>query len=447
MGHAELELQDAPQARTISMDEYWMPFTPNRDFKHEPKIVVRAEGMYLWNERGDRLIDASSGLFCVNAGHCRQEIAKAVGAQLSELDFIAPFTRGHPKQFELASRIATMTPGDLNRIFFTNSGSEAVDTAMKVALAYWQAKGQAGRTMFVSRERAYHGVNFGGVSLSGMANNRRRFGPLLPGIAHMRHTHIKENFFQPGEGARGVELAEDLLRYVNLYGAENIAACFVEPIAGSSGCLVPPQGYLKRLREICDAHSILLVFDEVITGFGRTGQAFAAQSFGVTPDLLTMAKGITNGAQPMGAVAISERIYDTIIDAAPEGGIEFFHGYTYSGHPAVCAAGLATLDIYERDGLFDKGRNLAPYFLEGLFSLRDIPVVSDIRGYSMFGAVDVHADKVPGKRGHVLQKKLFDSGLHLKATGDSAIVAPPLIAEREHVDTIVGILRDALKSI
>ncbi len=253
MGHAEMKIQDALATKTISMDEYWMPFTPNRDFKHDPKMIVRAEGMYLWNERGDRLIDASSGLFCVNAGHCRKEIAQAVGAQLAELDFIAPFTRGHPKQFELASRVAALTPGDLNRIFFTNSGSESVDTAMKVALAYWQAKGQGGRTMFISRERAYHGVNFGGVSLAGMANNRRRFGPTLPGIAHMRHTHVKENFFQPGEGSHGVELAEDLVRLINLYGAENIAACFVEPIAGSTGCLVPPKGYLKRLREICDA--------------------------------------------------------------------------------------------------------------------------------------------------------------------------------------------------
>ncbi len=447
MGHAELKLRESPALKTISMDAYWMPFTPNREFKHDPKMVVRAEGMYLWNERGDRLIDASSGLFCVNAGHCRREIAEAVGAQLAELDFMAPFTRGHPKQFELASRVAALTPGDLKHIFFVNSGSEAVDTAMKVALAYWQAKGQGGRTMFISRERAYHGVNFGGVSLSGMANNRRKFGPTLPGIAHMRHTHVKDNYFQPGEGKHGAELADDLARLINLYGPENIAACFVEPIAGSTGCLVPPQGYLKRLREICDAHGILLVFDEVITGFGRTGQAFAAQSFGVTPDLITMAKGITNGAQPMGAVAISSRIHDAIMGAAPEGGIEFFHGYTYSGHPAACAAGLATLDIYERDGLFERGRELAPYFLQGLFSLRDIPVVADIRGYGMIGAVDVHPDGAPGKRGHALQKKLFDNGLHLKATGDAAIVAPPLVADRSHVDSIVEILRRILRAL
>ncbi|MBA3777160.1 MAG: aspartate aminotransferase family protein [Betaproteobacteria bacterium] len=431
----------------MSLDEYWMPFTPNRDFKSDPKMVVRAEGMYYWNDRGEQIIDASSGLFCSAAGHGRKEIADAVAAQLRELDFVAPFTRGHPRQFELATRVAELTPGDLNRIFFTNSGSEAVDTAMKVALAYHQARGQGGRNVFISRERAYHGVNFGGVALSGLVNNRRKYGPGLPGIAHMRHTHVPENFFTPGEGAHGVELAEDLTRFVNLYGAETIAACFVEPIAGSTGCLVPPKGYLQRLREICDAHGILLVFDEVITGFGRTGQAFAAQSFGVTPDLMTMAKGITNGAVPMGAVAISERIHDTIMGAAPEGAIEFFHGYTYSGHPVPCAAGIATLDIYQKDGLFERGRALSPYFLDAMFSLKDLPVVADIRGYGMLAAIDVHPQGGPGKRGHLLQKKLFDNGLHLKATGDCEIIAPPFIAEKSHIDTITSILRKTLAGI
>jgi beta-alanine--pyruvate transaminase len=447
MGHAELTLQDQAATRQISLDEYWMPFTPNRDFKHDPKMVVRAEGMYYWSDRGDKIIDAASGLFCCAAGHGRKEIADAVSAQLRQLDFIAPFTRGHPKQFELATRIAEITPGDLNRIFFTNSGSEAVDTAMKVALAYHQARGQAGRTMFVSRERAYHGVNFGGVSLSGMANNRRRFGPTLPGIAHMRHTQVQPNSFTRGEGTQGAELAEDLQRFVALYGAENIAACFVEPIAGSTGCLVPPKGYLKRLREICDQHGILLVFDEVITGVGRTGQAFAAQSFGVTPDIITMAKAITNGAQPMGAVAISERIHDAIMGAAPDGAVEFFHGYTYSGHPASCAAGIATLDIYRNDGLFERGRELSPYFLDTIFSLRDLSAVADIRGYGMMAAIDVHPVGAPGARGHVFQKKLFDNGLHLKATGDCAILAPPLIAEKSHIDMIGEILRKTLASL
>ena len=447
MDHAETTLRDRPQTRALSLDEYWMPFTPNRDFKSDPKMVVRAEGMFYWNDHGEKLIDACSGMFCVNAGHARKEIADAVYRQLSELDFIAPFLRGHPKSFELAQRVAELMPGNLNRIFFTNSGSESVDTAMKVALAYHQARGQAGRNMFVSRERAYHGVNFGGVSLSGMVNNRRKFGPSLPGIAHMRHTHLKENAFTPGEGAHGVELAEDLQRFVALYGAENIAACFVEPIAGSTGCLVPPRGYLKRLRDICDQHGILLVFDEVICGFGRTGRAFAAQSFGVTPDLITMAKGLTNGAQPMGAVAVSERIHDAIFGAAQEGAIEFFHGYTYSAHPAACAAGLATLDIYKKESLFERGRELSPHFLDAVFSLKDIPVVADIRGYGMFAAIDVQSDGAPGRRGQAFQKKLFANGLNLKTTGDAAIVAPPLIAERQHIDQIVDILRKTLATV
>jgi len=446
MDHAETTLRERP-ATPLSLDEYWMPFTSNRDFKRDPKIVVRAEGMYYWNDRGERLIDASSGLFCVNAGHGRKEIADAVGAQLRELDFVAPFTRGHPKQFQFAARVAELTPGDLNRIFFVNSGSEAVDSAMKVALAYHQARGQPGRTMFVSRERAYHGVNFGGVALSGIVNNRRRYGPGVAGVVHMRHTHLKENYFTRGEPATGAELADDLTRFVNLYGAENIAACFVEPIAGSTGCLVPPKGYLARLREICDAHGILLVFDEVITGFGRTGQPFAAQSFGVTPDIMTMAKGITNAAQPMGALAISERVHDAIMGAAQEGAIEFFHGYTYSGHPAACAAGLATLDIYRNEGLFERGRALSPYFLDAIFGLKGLPAITDIRGYGMFATIDLAPDGAPGRRGHVFQKKLFENGLHLKATGDSALIAPPLIAEKEHVDMIADILRKTLATI
>jgi len=447
MGHAELKLHDQPRTGATLRDEYWMPFTPNREFKSDPRMVVRAEGMYYWSDDGKKIIDASSGLFCVAAGHGRPEIAEAVGKQLAELDFVAPFLRAHPKAFELAARVAELTPGDLNHIFFVNSGSESVDTAMKVALAYHQAKGQGGRSMFVSRERAYHGVNFGGVSLSGMVNNRRRFGPTLPGIAHMRHTHLKENYFTPGEGAHGAELAEDLQRFVNLYGGENIAACFVEPIAGSTGCLVPPQGYLKRLREICDAHGILLVFDEVITGLGRTGHNFAAQAFGVTPDIITMAKALTNGAQPMGAVAISERIHGTIMAAAQEGAIEFFHGYTYSAHPASCAAALATLDIYRNDGLFERARELAPYFQAAMFGLKDAKNVIDIRGYGLMAAIDVASDGAPGRRGHVFQKKLFDNGLNLKTTGDCAIIAPPFITTRANVDTMADILRRTLAEL
>jgi len=450
MGHADQPVHAHAAARataSLSLAEYWMPFTPNRDFKRDPRMVVRAEGMYYWSDRGEKIIDGASGLFCVAAGHGRREIADAVSAQMRELDYVAPFTRGHPKQFELATRVAAMTPGDLDRIFFANSGSEAVDSAMKIALAYHQARGQGGRTMFVSRERAYHGVNFGGVSLAGLVNNRRRFGPTLPGIAHMRHTHLPANLKTRGEPVHGADLADDLLRFVNLYGAENIAACIVEPIAGSTGCLVPPKGYLARLRQLCDQHGILLVFDEVITGFGRTGEAFAAQSFGVTPDMMTMAKALTNGAQPMGAVAISTRIHDAIMDAAPEGAIELFHGYTYSGHPAACAAGLATLDIYRNDGLFERGKALSPYFQDAIFSLADHPAVADVRGYGMITGIDLHPAGAPGARGHAFQKKLFDNGMHLKATGDCVIVAPPLVAEKAHVDVMTDILRKTLSQV
>jgi beta-alanine--pyruvate transaminase len=299
----------------------------------------------------------------------------------------------------------------------------------------------------VSRERAYHGVNFGGVALSGIVNNRRKYGPGIAGVVHMRHTHLDANRYVPGQGEHGAELALDLARFVHLYGAENIAACFVEPIAGSAGCIVPPKGYLEQLRAICDQHGILLVFDEVITGFGRTGQPFAAQSFGVTPDMMTMAKALTNAAQPMGAVAISDRVHDTIMKAAQEGAIEFFHGYTYSGHPAACAAGLATLDIYRNEGLFERARELAPYFQNAMFSLKGTKNVTDIRGYGMFATIDIESDGAPGRRGNALQKKLFDNGLNLKNTGDSALLAPPFIAERQHVDQIADILRKTVSSL
>ncbi len=455
MGHADQTLHvealsratNPPKATDVSLAEYWMPFTPNRDFKRDPKMVVRAEGMYYWSDQGERIIDGASGLFCAAAGHGRREIADAVSAQVRNLDYVAPFTRGHPKQFELATRLAAITPGDLDRIFFTNSGSEAVDSAMKIALAYHQAHGEPARTMFVSRERAYHGVNFGGVALSGLVNNRRRFGPGLAGVAHMRHTNLPQHNKTRGEPADGAELADDLARIVNLYGAENIAACIVEPIAGSTGCLVPPKGYLARLRKICDQHGILLIFDEVITGFGRTGEAFAAHSFGVTPDMMTMAKALTNGAQPMGAVAVATRIHDAIMDAAPEGAIEFFHGYTYSGHPVACAAALATLDIYRDEQLFERARSLAPYFQDAIFSLASHTTVADVRGYGMLAGIDLHAQGSPGARGHAFQKQLFANGMHLKATGDCVIVAPPLIAEKSHIDAMTDILRRTLSQV
>ena len=428
------------------LEHYWMPFTANRDFKGNPRIFVSGEGMYYKSHEGKRILDGSSGLFCVAAGHGRREIADAVGKQLMELDYCAPFQSAHPLAFELAQRVAALTPGDLDYVFFTNSGSEAVDTALKIALAYHRARGQGQRMRFISRERAYHGVNIGGTSLSGLVKNREAFGVGLTGVAHLRHTWLPENRFTKGQPESGAELAEDLQRMVGLYGADTIAACFVEPIAGSTGILVPPKGYLERLREICDAHGILLVFDEVICGFGRTGKAFAAQSFGVTPDMMTMAKALTNGAQPMGAVAVSKNIYDTICGPAPAEAIELFHGYTYSAHPAACAAGLAVLDIYEKEGLFERAADMSEYFLEAVFALSDLPVITDIRGYGLIAGFDVAPAGTPGVRGYEVQKRLFEAGMHIKMTGDAGILAPPLIAEKAHIDEMCAILRDVLKT-
>ena len=439
MGHAE------PHVAT-DLQPYWMPFSANKEFKAEPRLFARAEGMHFYTPDGRQVIDASSGLFCVAAGHCRKEIAEAVYRQLQTLDFTAPFLRGHSKAFELAQRVAEYTPEGLNRIFFVNSGSEAVDTAMKVALMYHRVRGQSNRQLFVSRERAYHGVNMGGVALAGMVNNRRAFGTGLAGVYHMRHTAIPQNRFAKGQPEHGADLADDLLRLCNLYGGENIAAVFVEPTAGSFGCLPPPKGYLNRLRQICDDHGILLVFDEVITGWGRMGANFGAQAFGVTPDLMTMAKAITNGAQPMGALAAKQGIYDTITDAGPKQGVEFFHGYTYSAHPASCAAGLAMMDIFRDEKLIERAAAMSPYFIDAMHSLADAPGVVDIRSIGMMAAVEVAAVGGPGARGHELQKKLYDIGLNLKSTGDSLIVAPPFIAEKHHIDEIVSKIRDALKA-
>jgi beta-alanine--pyruvate transaminase len=431
-------------AADLAMQHQWLPFTPNREFKDDPKLFGSAQMQYFHDLDGRRILDAGSGLFTTPAGHCRREIADAVHAQLLELDFTPSFLRAHPKSFELSTRLAELLPDGMDKLFFVSSGSEAVDTAMKICLAYHRARGAAGRTQFVSRERAYHGVNFGGVALSGMINNRRAYGNLVHGVVHMRDTWCEENRFQMGQPQHGRERADDLLRLIQLHGAENIAACFVEPIAGSTGVLVPPVGYLERLREICTAHSILLVFDEVICGFGRTGAAFAAQSFGVTPDLITMAKALTNGAIPMAAVAVATHVHDAIVDNAPDGAIEFFHGYTWSAHPVACAAALAALDIYRDERLFERAHDLSGYFLEQVASLRELPVVTDIRGYGMLAGVDIRADGVPGRRGHLLQKQLFDAGLHLKTTGDCAILAPQFIFEREQIDETIAILRDTL---
>jgi len=430
-----------------NLERHWLPFTNNREFKRAPRLFVRAEGMHYYTPDGRKVLDGSSGLFTSAAGHCRPEIAAAVARQLETLDFTPSFQRSHPGAFELADGVAALTPKGLDHVFFCNSGSEAVDTAMKVALAYHLARKEGQRNYFVSRERAYHGVNIGGTALSGMVRNREVFGALMPGILHLRHTLLPENRLTRGMGSKGAELADDLARFVNLVGEKRIAAVFVEPIAGSTGVIVPPRGYLERLREICTRYGILLVFDEVICGFGRTGEAFGAISFGVTPDLITMAKALTNGAQPMGAVAVRADIYRTILDAAPEGVPEFFHGYTYTAHPAACAAGLATLEIYRKEQLFAKGRDLSGYFLDRMFALGDLAGVADVRGFGMLAGVEVKPGKAPGVRGQELQAKLYDRGLHVKTTGDVAIMAPAFIASRADIDAMADMLREAISGL
>ena len=432
---------------TNSLEQHWMPFTGNRDFKANPRLVVKSEGVYLWDHKGGKIIDGSSGLFNVAAGHGRREIADAVYAQMQHNDYSPSFQLGHPGSFALAAKVAQLLPEPLNHVFFVNSGSEAIDTALKIAMAYHHARGEGQRIRFVSRERAYHGVNIGGVSLSGLVKNRETFGAIIPNVVLMRHTWSKDRRFERGQPADGAELADDLQRVVDFCGGSTIAAVFVEPVAGSTGTLVPPKGYLERLRQICDKHGILLVFDEVITGFGRLGTPFAADAFNVMPDIVTMAKALTNGAIPMGAVGVKDEIYETVTNAAPDNAIEFFHGYTYSGHPAACAAGLATLDIYESEGLFDRANEMSPYFLDAVWSLKDVDSVFDLRGYGLMAGVEVASDGVPGRRGQELQKRLFWEGLHVKFTGDTAILAPQFIAERKHIDEMIDKLRSALTSL
>jgi len=426
-----------------SLENHWMPFTDNRGFKASPRLIAEASGVLMKDHLGNSVIDGSSGLFCCPAGHCHPKIIEAVHEQMKINTYTSPFGTGHGASFELADRVSELTPDGMNHVFFVNSGSEAVDTALKITMAYHSAMGE-NRNRFVSRERAYHGVNMGGVSLSGMVNNRRTFPVVMPGIVMMRHTWTGENLNVQGQPLEGKELANDLDRFVQTYGGQTIAACIVEPVAGSTGTLVPPVGYLERLREICDQNGILLIFDEVITGFGRMGTNFAADKFHVKPDIMTMAKALTNGSMPMGAVCVKDEIYEVVTDRANEGAIEFFHGYTYSGHPAACAAGLASLKIYADECLFERANNLSTYFLDGIFSLSNHPLVKDIRGIGLMAGVEMHADGNVGKRGGKLQKDLFWNGLHIKFTGDTGIVAPMFISENSHIDQIVEKLRKTL---
>jgi len=434
-------------AAGISNDPFanhWMPFTANRAFRANPRVLVRAEGIHYWNDAGAKLIDGLSGLFCTPAGHARREIADAVARQLTELDFAPPFQFGTPGAFRLAAELAAITPSGLDRIFFTGSGSEAVETAVKIAFQFHRRRGEGQRLRVVGREKAYHGVNFAGWSLGGMVRNRDQFGLGMPGALHMRHTHLPENRFQMGEVEHGAELADDLQRLVDLHGADTIAACIVEPVAGSVGVLVPPKGYLRRLRDICTRHGILLIFDEVITGFGRTGDAFAAQRFAVTPDIMTMAKAITNGAIPMAAVAVSRAVHDAIVEQAPQGAIEFFHGYTWSAHPVACAAALASLRLYRQEDLFARARALSPYFLDAVASLRDVPIVQDTRGIGLLAGIDLAPGAAPGARGFAVLDAMFRAGAVVRVTMDTIILAPPFIYERDDVDRLIGLLRDVL---
>lgn len=427
---------------------YWMPFTANRQFKAAPRMLVGAKGMHYTTDDGREIIDGIAGMWCVNAGHGRSEIIEAIKTQVDQLDYATAFQMGHPGAFELASKLANMLPGDLNHIFFANSGSEAVDTALKIALAYHQARGEASRTRFIGRERGYHGVGFGGTSVGGMSNNRKQFGNLLGGVDHLPHTHnIAEMAFSKGQPDWGAHLADELERIVALHDPSTIAAVIVEPMSGSAGVLVPPKGYLDRLRSICTKHGILLIFDEVITGFGRTGAAFGADRFGVQPDMMTLAKGLTNAAVPMSAVAASDAVHDGLM-VGPENMVELFHGYTYSGHPLACAAGLATLDIYIRDRLFERAADLAPKWEGALHSLRDAPHVVDIRNIGLAGAVEIAPrEGAPGARAFDLFMKCFEGGLMVRQTGETIALSPPLIIETDQINQIVDIIRTALKQL
>ncbi len=428
------------------LDAYWMPFTANRQFKKAPRLLARSGGMHYWDDKGRKILDGVAGLWCVNAGHARPRIVQAIQAQAAEMDFAPPFQMAHPKAFELASRVAEIAPEGMNKVFFTNSGSESVETALKMAIAWHRVRGDGSRTRLIGRERGYHGVNFGGISVGGIVSNRKMFGALLAGVDHIRHTHdAARNAFTVGQPAHGAEFADDLERLVALHDASTIAAVIVEPVAGSTGVLIPPQGYLQRLRDICDRHGILLIFDEVITGFGRTGQPFAAQTFGVTPDLMTVAKGLTNGCVPMGAVIVKDKIHDAFMNG-PEHLIEFFHGYTYSAHPLACAAGLATLDTYAEEGLLTRAGELQGYFAEQVHSLRGEPNVIDVRNVGLVGGVELTPrDGAPTQRAFEIFLDCYERGVMLRTTGDIVAMSPPLIIERGQIDQIVDTLRGAIR--
>ena len=434
-----MPLRSAPNA----LDAFWMPFTSNKAFSARPRLLARAEGMYYWTPAGERILDGTAGLWCVNAGHGRAEITAAIREQAGVMDFAPVFQLGHPLAFTAASKLALMFPATLDHVFFCNSGSEAVDTALKIALAYQRSIGQGTRTRLVGRERGYHGVGFGGISVGGIVNNRRAFGS-LGGVDHLRHTHLPKNAFSVGQPGHGADLAHDLERMVALHGAETIAAVIVEPVAGSTGVLVPPQGYLERLRAIATKHGIVLIFDEVITAFGRLGSATGGDHFGVTPDLIACAKGLTNAAVPMGAVVAADFIHQALVEQGPAG-IELFHGYTYSAHPLACAAAIATLDLYVRDGLFERAAGLAAHFAAAAHALRDKPHVIDIRNLGLVAGIELAPrDGAPGARAMELFDRAFDTGLLVRVTGDIVALSPPLIVSEAQIDEIFSRIGEIL---
>jgi len=430
------------------MDAYWMPFTGNRYFKENPRVIHRAEGMYCWSHDGRKLLDMVAGLWCCNAGHCDPRIVKAIQDQAADLDYAMAFQLGHPKAFELASKLTEIAPDGIDHAFFVNSGSEAVETAMKMTLAYHRIRGQGERTRFIGRERGYHGVGFAGISVGGMSPNRKMFGSMLPGVDHLPHTHnLEHNAFSRGLPDWGDHLADELENIIALHDPSTIAGVIMEPISGSAGVLLPPKGYLKKIREICTKHEIMLIFDEVICGFGRTGDAFAAKRFDVTPDIITVAKGLTSGTVPMGGVLTRGDIYDTFM-TGPESAIEFFHGYTYSGHPLAAAAGCATLDVYAEDDLFNRARSLEDMFADALHSLKDEPYVIDIRNFGLIGAVELTPiEGQPTARAMGIFRDCFDKGLIIRTTGDTVAFSPPLIVKETQIEETVETIRASLRKL
>lgn len=433
---------------TNNLDAFWMPFTANKQFKQNPRLLVSAKDMHYKSHDGREILDGTAGLWCCNAGHGRPKIVEAVQKQVAELDYAPAFQMGHPKAFELAARLAAMLPSPLDHVFFTNSGSESVDTALKIALAYHRAKGNGTKVKLIGRERGYHGVGFGGISVGGISGNRKTFGNALSGIDHIRHTHdLARNAYTRGEPEYGVEFADDLEKVIALHDASNIAAVIVEPVAGSTGVLIPPKGYLKRLREICTKHDILLIFDEVITGFGRLGAPFAVDYFGVVPDLVTTAKGITSGVIPMGAVFASSDIYQAFMNG-PENLIELFHGYTYSGHPVACAAALATLDTYEEEGLLTRASELSDYWENALHALKGLPNVIDIRNLGLIGAIELQPiEGAPTKRAFQALLNAYEKGVLIRTTGDIIALSPPLTISKGQIDHLFDTLADVLKNL